>query len=133
MGEVFLAEDPRLGRSVALKRLTLKGVGREEQLRRLMQEGAAAAALNHPNIAGIYDVLEADGVAHIVMEYVPGETLASRLIRGPLPVDKLLNIGIQLCDGLTAAHARGIVHRDLKPPTSSSGRRAGKDPGLRAR
>ena len=81
MGEVFLAEDPRLGQSVALKRLTGEGVGTDEQLRRLMQEGAAAAALNHPNIAGIYDVLEADGVAHIVMEYVPGETLASRLLR----------------------------------------------------
>ena len=88
---------------------------REEQLRRLMQEGTAAAALNHPNIAGIYDVLEADGVAHIVMEYVPGETLASRLIRGPLPLDRVLHIGMQLCDGLAAAHARGIVHRDLKP------------------
>ena len=72
MGEVFLADDPRLGRSVALKRLTQKGVGSDEQLRRLLQEGTAAAALNHPNIAGIYDVLEADGVAHIVMEYVPG-------------------------------------------------------------
>ncbi len=115
MGEVFLADDPRLGRSVALKRLTLKGVGSDEQLRRLLQEGTAAAALNHPNIAGIYDVLEADGIAHIVMEYVPGETLAARLIRGPLPVDRVLHIGMQLCDGLTAAHARGIVHRDLKP------------------
>ena len=115
MGEVYLAEDPRLGRPVALKRLTLKGIGTEEQLRRLMQEGTAAAALNHPNIGAIYDVLEADGVAHIVMEYVPGETLASRLIRGPLPTDRVLNIGMQLCDGLAAAHARGIVHRDLKP------------------
>ena len=115
MGEVFLADDPRLGRPVALKRLTLKGVGTDEQLRRLMQEGTAAAALNHPNIAGIYDVLEADGVAHIVMEYVPGETLAARLIRGPLPIDRVLHIGMQLCDGLAAAHARGIVHRDLKP------------------
>jgi serine/threonine-protein kinase len=115
MGEVFLAEDPRLGRSVALKRLTGEGVGTDEQLRRLMQEGAAAAALNHPNIAGIYDVLEADGVAHIVMEYVPGETLASRLLRGPLPLDRILHIAIQLCDGLAAAHARRIVHRDLKP------------------
>ena len=115
MGEVYLADDPRLGRPVALKRLTLKGMGTEEQLRRLMQEGTAAAALNHPNIGAIYDVLEADGVAHIVMEYVPGETLASRLIRGPLPMDRILNIGIQLCDGLAAAHARGIVHRDLKP------------------
>jgi eukaryotic-like serine/threonine-protein kinase len=115
MGEVFLAEDPRLGRSVALKRLTGDGVDTDEKLRRLMQEGAAAAALNHPNIAGIYDVLEADGVAHIVMEYVPGETLASRLLRGPLPLDRILHIAIQLCDGLAAAHARRIVHRDLKP------------------
>ena len=115
MGEVFLAEDPRLGRPVALKRLTLAGIGAAEQLRRLTQEGTAAAALNHPNIAGIYDVLEADGVAHIVMEYVPGETLASRLIRGPLPFDRVLHIAMQLCDGLAAAHARGIVHRDLKP------------------
>jgi eukaryotic-like serine/threonine-protein kinase len=115
MGEVYLAEDPRLGRPVALKRLTIKGVATDEQLRRLMQEGTAAAALNHPNIGAIYDVLEADGVAHIVMEYVPGETLASRLIRGPLPLDRVLHIGMQLCDGLAAAHARGIVHRDLKP------------------
>jgi serine/threonine-protein kinase len=115
MGEVFLAEDPRLGRSVALKLLTGEGVGTDEQLRRLMQEAAAAAALNHPNIAGIYDVLEANGVAHIVMEYVPGETLASRLLRGPLAFDRILHIAIQLCDGLAAAHARRIVHRDLKP------------------
>ena len=115
MGEVFLAEDPRLGRQVALKRLTLEGVGADEQLRRLLNEGTAAAALNHPNIAGIYDVLEADGVAHIVMEYVPGETLASKLLRGPMPLDRVVQIGLQLCDGLAAAHARHITHRDLKP------------------
>jgi len=115
MGEVFLAEDPRLGRRVALKRLTLKGAGIEEQLQRLMQEGTAAAALNHPNIAAIYDVLEADGVAHIVMEYVAGETLAAKLLRGPLSLDRILQIGIQLCDGLATAHTHHIVHRDLKP------------------
>ena len=113
MGEVYLAQDTRLRRLVALKTVTPARSGPDGH-RRLLKEARAAATLTHPNIAAVYDVVESDGEAHIVMEYVRGETLSQRVRRGPLPAAAALEIGIQLCDALAAAHAAGVVHRDLK-------------------
>lgn len=115
MGEVFLAEDIRLGRKVALKTLTDSSLAAPEARERILREAGVAATVNHPNVAAVYDVLEDAGRAHIVMEYVPGETLAEQVHRGPLPMDRVVQIGMQLCDGLAAAHAAGVIHRDLKP------------------
>jgi tetratricopeptide (TPR) repeat protein/TolB-like protein/predicted Ser/Thr protein kinase len=115
MGEVYLAHDPRLQRNVALKSVTGDWVRDSDAHHRLVREARAAGALNHPAIAAIYDIIEIDGRTYIVMEYVQGETLAALLRRGRLPLERVVEIGIQLADGLVAAHAAGIVHRDLKP------------------
>src|SRR5438093_3638613 len=115
-GEVYLAEDTRLGRKVAVKTLSaLDSKELTEAKRWVLREARAAARLNHPNIAGVYDVLESPDGAHIVMEYVRGDTLASRLRDGPLPPAQVLEIAIQLADALAEAHSLGVVHRDLKP------------------
>jgi Flp pilus assembly protein TadD/TolB-like protein len=115
MGEVYLAEDPRLGRRVAIKRATIPEAGAEDALARLRREAFAAGQLNHPNVAAIYDVLDADGIPHIVMEFVQGETLAQVVSRGPLPTEQVLSIARQVADALAEAHAHGVIHRDLKP------------------
>ena len=115
MGEVFLAEDTRLGRRVALKTLRRASADRPEARERLRREARATAALNHPNIAAIYDVFESEAGTHIVMEYVEGTSLDSVIRQGPLPVGRALDIALELASALDAAHARGIVHRDLKP------------------
>jgi tetratricopeptide (TPR) repeat protein/predicted Ser/Thr protein kinase len=115
MGEVFLAEDTRLGRKVALKTVGQAHLGSAEARQRLLREARAAANLNHPNIAAIYDVLESGDRAHIVMEYVRGETLAAQVRRGPLEAGTVVRLGIQLAEALAAAHASGVIHRDLKP------------------
>ena len=115
MGEVWLAEDPRLGRRVALKSAPASAFASEEGRGRLEREARAAARLNHPGIAAVYDVLEHDGQLHIVMEYAQGDTLAALLRRGPLSVEQTLDIGVQLADALSAAHAADVIHRDLKP------------------
>jgi serine/threonine protein kinase/tetratricopeptide (TPR) repeat protein len=115
MGVVWLAEDTRLNRKVALK--TVKGADAEttEGRQRLMREARAAAALNHPNIAAVHDVLDVDGNVIVVFEYAEGETLSSRLQRGPLPVAEAVEVAWQLADALAAAHGQGVIHRDLKP------------------
>jgi len=115
MGQVFLAEDTRLARKVAVKTLSGRWTGNREAQQRLLREARAAARLNHPNIAAVYDVLEVEGCGHIVMEYVEGETLAARIERAPLPLEEVQSIALQLADALCEAHARGVVHRDLKP------------------
>jgi eukaryotic-like serine/threonine-protein kinase len=115
MGEVFLAEDERLRRKVALKSLTSAWTQGPEGRRRLLREARAVAALNHPNIAAVYDVLETADGDFIVMEYVPGQTLAERLTGGPMTAAAVLWIGAQICDALSEAHAHGLIHRDLKP------------------
>ncbi len=115
MGEVFLAEDTRLKRQVALKNLTEDWAVKPDAQRRLLHEARAVAALNHPNIAAVYDVLQTEEGAFIVMEYVPGETLADRIRAGPLPPPAAAWMGVQLCEALAEAHAHGIIHRDLKP------------------
>jgi tetratricopeptide (TPR) repeat protein len=115
MGVVWLAEDTRLNRKVALK--TVKGADAEttEGRQRLMREARAAAALNHPNIAAVHDVLDVDGNVIVVFEYAEGETLSARLQRGPLSVSEAVEVAWQLADALAAAHGQGIIHRDLKP------------------
>ena len=80
-----------------------------------MREARAAAAINHPHIATVYDVIEVDGDIAIVLEYVEGETLRSAIAGGPLPIERVLDVGIQLTKAIVAAHAQGVVHRDLKP------------------
>ena len=115
MGTVFLAEDPRLGRFVALKMFTREHAGATEARERVLHEARAVATLSHPNIAAVHDILEVGDETVIVFEFVDGETLADRLRRGRLPVVDALRIGAQIADGLAAAHVNGIVHRDLKP------------------
>ena len=115
MGEVYLAEDTRLNRLVAIKTLVADSNADEHGSRRLMREAQAAAALDHPNICSIYEVGEQDGRAFIVMQYVEGETLAARIQRQRPATSEILEIAISVADGLAEAHAQGIVHRDIKP------------------
>jgi serine/threonine protein kinase len=115
MGEVYLAEDKRLGRKVALKLLPATFTTNDDRLRRFEQEARAASALNHPNIITIYEIHEAAGSHIIATEYVEGETLRHRLVRAPLTLSETLNIAIQIADALVAAHKAGIIHRDIKP------------------
>jgi non-specific serine/threonine protein kinase len=114
MGEVYLAEDTRLGRQVALKFLSPALAADPESRDRLLQEARAASALRSPNIAVTYDIDEHRGSTFIVMEYVGGELLSSRLARGPIPIVEALEIAAQVADALDEAHGRGIVHRDIK-------------------
>jgi len=113
MGDVWLAEDTRLDRQVALKMVRADG---DPQARAsLMKEARAAAALNHPHIATVHDVLEHDGEIVVVFEYVEGETLHSRIARGAMPAPEAVDIAMQISKALVGAHASGVVHRDLKP------------------
>jgi tetratricopeptide (TPR) repeat protein/TolB-like protein len=115
MGEVYLAEDSRLRRKVALKTLPASMSATPEARHRLLREARASAALNHPNIAAVYDVLETESATHIVMEYVQGETLAARAHRERLPSSLVQELAVQICDALAEAHQSGVIHRDLKP------------------
>src|SRR5271169_724828 len=115
MGVVYEAEDSRLGRHVALKFLSPDAEQDTSALERFKQEARAASALNHPNICTIYAIEECDGRLFIAMELLEGESLSDKIQGVPLPLDKILDIGIQVTDGLDVAHSKGIVHRDLKP------------------
>ena len=115
MGVVYKARDKRLERVVALKVLHSNKAGDPDRKRRFMQEARAASALNHPNIAAIYDIGEEDGRDFIVMEYVEGQPLDRRLERGPLSLREALKYGAEIASALARAHAAGIIHRDLKP------------------
>ncbi len=114
-GEVYKAKDTRLDRTVAIKVLPEHLAESPERKARFEREAKAISQLNHPHICTLYDVGEQDGVDYLVMEYIEGETLANALKRGALPLDKALEYGIQIADGLDTAHRAGIVHRDLKP------------------
>ena len=123
MGEVYRARDQKLNRDVALKVLPELFAGDSERLARFRREAQLLAALNHPNIAHIHGFEDADAstssgrqVAHaLVMEFVPGVTLAERIAAGPIPLDESLALAQQVASALEAAHAQSIVHRDLKP------------------
>src|SRR5579884_1948080 len=115
MGEVYQARDQRLGRDVAIKILRPGKVSDAEHKRRFIQEARAASALNHPNIATVYDISSDKGIDFIVMEYVPGTALDRVIGRKPLAVGDVLRHGIRIADALATAHAAGIVHRDIKP------------------
>jgi serine/threonine protein kinase/sugar lactone lactonase YvrE len=115
MGVVYEAEDLKLGRRVALKFLPPDLAQDASALDRFMVEARAASALNHPGICTIYAVESADGQSFIAMELLEGESLDRRLQTGALPVDRLIEVSIQLADALDAAHAKGIIHRDIKP------------------
>ncbi|MEP6995534.1 MAG: protein kinase [Acidobacteriota bacterium] len=115
MGEVYRARDGKLHREVAIKVLPASVAEDPERLARFEREAQVLASLNHPHIAAIYGLEESGGVSALVLELVPGETLAERIAAGPIPVDEALAIARQIADALEAAHERGIVHRDLKP------------------
>ena len=115
MGDVYQASDSKLGRNVAVKFLTEAFAGDAERIARFEREARVLASLNHPNIAGIYGLEEANGRKFLVMELIPGETLAERIDRGPIPLEEALVSARQITEALAAAHELGIVHRDLKP------------------
>ena len=115
MGEVYEAQDAKLNRKVAIKLLPAAFVNDPERLSRFQREARMLAALNHPNIATIYGFEQSDGVQYLVMELVPGQTLAERVKKGVLPLEEALKIGGQIAEGLEAAHEQGVIHRDLKP------------------
>ena len=115
MGEVWRATDSRLRREVAIKVLPAAFTADRERLARFEREAQTLAALNHPNIAAIYGLEEANGTRALVMELVEGEDLSARIARGPLPIEEALAIARQVAEALEAAHEQGIVHRDLKP------------------
>ena len=115
MGEVYLADDAKLERSVALKMLPSDVASNEERMRRFTQEAKAAATLNHPNIAHIYEVGDDNGVSFIAMEHVEGQALDATIGGRPLDTTQIIWIGIQIADALDEAHAKGITHRDIKP------------------
>ncbi len=115
MGEVYRARDTRLERTVAIKVLPADLSGDPDRRERFDREARAISSLNHPHICILHDVGDQDGTSFLVMEFLEGETLASRLSKGPLPIDQVLRYAIEIADALDAAHAAGIVHRDLKP------------------
>ena len=115
MGKVYLAEDTKLHRRVAIKFLPAQSVANEQAKRRLLREAQAAAKLDHPNICAVHEVGENDGRSFIVMPYVEGETLDRRMKRKPLELLEALAIATQVADALADAHAQGIIHRDIKP------------------
>src|SRR5512132_2286334 len=115
MGEVYRAKDTRLDRTVAVKVLPEHLSASPESRQRFEREAKTISQLSHPHICALYDVGNQDGVEFLVMEYLEGETLSDRLLKGPLAFEQVLRYGIEIADALDKAHRQGIVHRDLKP------------------
>jgi serine/threonine-protein kinase len=113
---VYLAHDTKLDRSVAIKSLPPEVKDNPKALSRFTREARVLASLNHPNIATIHEELEeAEGSVYLVLEYVPGQTLAERIAKGPLKLEEALTIALQIAEAVAAAHERDVIHRDLKP------------------
>src|ERR1700758_550126 len=115
MGEVYRARDTRLDRIVAIKVLPVHFSNDDVRKQRLLREAKTISGLNHPNICTLYDVGSQGGIDYLVMEFIEGESLAQRLLRGPLSLEQVLTIGREIADALDKAHRYGIIHRDLKP------------------
>src|SRR5215467_2487397 len=115
MGEVYRARDLKLKREVAIKILPTEFAEDTDRVSRFQREAELLASLNHPNIAAIYDLEEANATRFLVLELIEGETLAERIHQGPIPLEDSLDIAKRICEALEAAHEKGIVHRDLKP------------------
>src|ERR1700686_1914621 len=115
MGEVYKARDTRLDRTVAIKVLPTHLADRAELRERFEREAKTIASLNHPHICTLHDTGHQDEIDYLVMEYLEGETLAQRLLKGPLPIQQVLQYAIEIADALDKAHRKGITHRDLKP------------------
>ncbi|HXH85625.1 MAG TPA: serine/threonine-protein kinase, partial [Nitrospira sp.] len=115
MGEVYKAQDTRLSRTVAIKVLPAHLADKPELRERFEREARTIASLNHPHICTLHDIGHQDGTNFLVMEHLEGETLAQRLLKGPLPLEQVLQYAIEIADALDKAHRKGITHRDLKP------------------
>src|SRR5215475_1918614 len=112
MGEVYRAKDTRLDRTVAIKVLPAHLSADAESKQRMEREAKAISALQHANICTLHDIGSQDGTDFLVMEYLEGQTLAERLARGPLPLEQVLKVGIEIAQALEKAHQQGIIHRD---------------------
>jgi serine/threonine protein kinase len=115
MGEVYLAQDTKLDRKVALKILPAEVAAHPDWMKPFVQEAKAASALNHPNIITIHEIDETDSGHFIATEFIDGETLRERMRKAPVKLGEVLDVAAQIASALSAAHAAGIVHRDLKP------------------
>src|SRR5262245_44310664 len=115
MGEVYLAEDSLLSRKVAIKFLPQKLIADKRALKRFLREAQTAAKFDHPNICVIHQIGSEAGHIFIVMQYVEGETLASKIRSGPLEILEVLDFGLQVAEALSLAHSYGVIHRDIKP------------------
>src|SRR5580658_3680123 len=115
MGTVYLADDTRLGRHVALKILPPEISADPERMQRFIQEAKLSSSLTHPNVACIYEIGQDRDYWFLAMEYVEGRTLSARIDEGPLTVQEIVQIGAQVADALDEAHSKGIIHRDIKP------------------
>ncbi|MBN1833212.1 MAG: serine/threonine protein kinase [Deltaproteobacteria bacterium] len=115
MGEVYQAKDTKLGRDVAIKVLPEEFARDHDRVARFQREAKLLASLNHPNIAAIHGLEEADGMHFLVMELIEGETLKDQIKSGPIPVEEALQLALQMAEALEAAHEKGVIHRDFKP------------------